>query len=62
MDNNHTKPLIEKILQTIHGLVLFGKKKPTEYRDGQNVIKDGFSGAIVYMPPEASDVSKMIKT
>ncbi|NQY00468.1 MAG: Fic family protein [Flavobacteriaceae bacterium] len=61
VDNNHTKPLTEKILQTIHGLVLFGKKKPTEYRDGQNVIKDGFSGAIVYMPPEASDVSQMMK-
>jgi Fic family protein len=61
VDSNYTKPLTEKILQTIHGLVLFGKKKPTEYRDGQNVIKDGLSGAIVYMPPEASDVPQMMK-
>lgn len=44
----------EKDIQTMHGLVMFGKKKPTPYRDGQNVIKD--SGGIVYMPPEAADV------
>jgi Fic family protein len=30
--------------------------KPTPYRDGQNVIRDSGSGAIVYMPPEAADV------
>ncbi|WGH75388.1 Fic family protein [Tenacibaculum tangerinum] len=61
VDANYTKILTEKILQTIHGLVLYGKKKPTLYRDGQNVIKDGFSNAIVYMPPEASDVSMMMQ-
>ena len=33
-----------------------GKKRPTSYRDGQNVIKDSGSGSIVYMPPEAKDV------
>lgn len=27
VDGTHAKPLTEKILQTIHGLVLFGKKK-----------------------------------
>lgn len=51
----------EQDIQTIHGLVFEGKKKPTPYRDGQNVIKDGSSGAIVYMPPEAKDVSDLMQ-
>ena len=38
-----------------------GKKKPTAYRDGQNVIKDSGSGAIIYMPPEAKDVPKLMR-
>lgn len=30
---------IEKVdIQTLHGLVIFGKKAPTPYHDGQNVI------------------------
>lgn len=33
-----------------------GKATATPYRDGQNVIRDGSTRAIVYMPPEASDV------
>lgn len=46
----------EKDIRTIHGLVWNGKRTPTPYRDGQNVIKDSRSGKIVYMPPEAQDV------
>lgn len=53
-------PLLnEKIIQTIHAIVMSvgnPKAKPTKYRDGQNVIRDSRSGAIVYMPPEAKDV------
>ena len=49
-------PIAEKDIQTLHGLVMDGKRKATPYRDGQNVIKDSGSGAIVYMPPEAKDV------
>ncbi len=53
-------PLLnEKIIQTIHAIVMSSgnpKAKPTKYRDGQNVIRDSSSGAIVYMPPEAKDV------
>jgi len=53
-------PLLnEKIIQTIHAIVMSSgnpKAKPTKYRDGQNVIRDSRSGAIVYMPPEAKDV------
>jgi Fic family protein len=33
-----------------------GKAKPTVYRRGQNVIRDGRTGRTVYMPPEAKDV------
>lgn len=54
-------PLLnEKIIQTIHAIVMSSgnsKARPTKYRDGQNVIRDSGSGAIVYMPPEAKDVS-----
>ncbi len=53
--------LTEKTVRTIHGLVLAGKQKPTTYRDGQNVIRDGRSGAIVYLPPEAKDVARFMK-
>jgi hypothetical protein len=32
------------------------KVKPSSYRDGQNVIRDGRIRAMVYLPPEAKDV------
>lgn len=54
----------EKIIQTLHAYVMAdgrSKVKPTPYRDGQNVIRDGRSGTIVYMPPEAKDVPKLMK-
>jgi Fic family protein len=35
--------------------------KPTPYRDGQNVIRDSRSRAIVYTPPEAKDVPPLMK-
>lgn len=54
--------LTEKLIQTIHSLVYNGLKKQTPYRDGQNVIKDGNTGSIVYMPPESVDVAPMMKT
>ncbi|MFT5337289.1 MAG: Fic family protein [Luteibaculaceae bacterium] len=49
-------PIEEKQIQTIHGLVYKGQKKPSKYRDGQNVIKESSTGRIIYMPPEATDV------
>jgi Fic family protein len=54
-------PLTEKEVQTIHGLVMTGKTKPTPYRDGQNVIRDSRTGRIVYLPPEAKDVRGLMK-
>lgn len=54
-------PLNEKTLRTIHELVMSGRKTPTAYRDGQNVIRDGRSGRMVYLPPEAKDVPALMK-
>lgn len=34
--------------------------KPTKYRDEQNVIRDGRTRTIIYMPPEAKDVEDLI--
>lgn len=31
------------------------------YRDGQNIIRDQRTGAIIYLPPEASDVPDLMK-
>lgn len=35
--------------------------KPTPYRDGQNVIKDSGTGAIIYMPPAFKDVPGLMR-
>ena len=48
-------------IQTLHGLVMDGKERSTPYRDGQNIIKNAGNGAIVYMPPEAKDVSELMR-
>jgi Fic family protein len=37
-----------------------GTDNPTPYRDGQNVIHDSATGSIIYMPPEATDVSQLM--
>lgn len=59
---NH--PITEKVIQTLHALVMNNgstRTKPTPYRDGQNVIKDGATGTIVYMPPESNDVPGLMR-
>ena len=56
--------ITEPHIQRLHALVMAGGRtrvKPTPYRDGQNVIRDGRTGRIVYMPPEASDVPRLMK-
>ncbi|WP_224721470.1 Fic family protein [Candidatus Wolbachia massiliensis] len=58
-------PITEKAIQTLYALVMASGKskvKPTPYRDGQNVICDSHTHAIVYMPPEAKDVSKLMSS
>ena len=55
-------PITELLIQRLHAGIFKGPRvKPTPYRDGQNVIRDATTGAIVYMPPEAGDVSGLMK-
>lgn len=59
---NH--PITEKVVQTLHALVMSDGRtriKPTPYRDGQNIIKDGATGTIVYIPPESKDVAGLMR-
>lgn len=50
-------PISEDLIRRLHALVEYSPRaKPTPYRDGQNSIRDSASGALVYLPPEASDV------
>lgn len=61
-EGNH--PITEKVIQTLHALVMSDGRtnvKPTSYRDGQNVIKDSGTGAIIYMPPESKDVPGLMR-
>ncbi|HEX3554967.1 MAG TPA: hypothetical protein VIA62_17215 [Thermoanaerobaculia bacterium] len=53
--------LTEDLIRRLHGLVeRGGRARPTPYRDGQNMIRDSASGAIVYLPPEAKDVPALM--
>ena len=55
------KPFTEDLIKRLHALVEKGKRaRPSTYREGQNVIRDSASGAIVYMPPEAKDVTRLM--
>lgn len=50
-------------IRLLHGLVMAGGRKrvaASPYRDGQNVIRDSQSRGIVYMPPEAKDVPRLM--
>jgi Fic family protein len=58
------KGIHQKDIKKIHAIVMNGGKKKikmTPYRDGQNVVKDGATGNIVYLPPEAQDVEKLMQ-
>ncbi len=53
--------LTEELIRKLHALVERGPRaRPTPYRDGQNVIREAASGAIVYLPPEAADVPSLM--
>ena len=53
--------ITEERICKLHAILYSGRKtKPTPYRDGQNVIRES-NGQIVYMPPEAVDVPKLMK-
>jgi len=53
-------PLTEADVQRIHALAFTGRPAPTPYRDGQNVIRDSRSGALVYLPPQAADIPPLM--
>lgn len=59
-EHNHT--ITEDLIFKVHNLVS-GKHltHKNSYRDNQNVVADSITGKIVYMPPEAKDVSILIK-
>ena len=53
----------EATVRRLHALVMGSGKtrvRSSSYRDGQNVIRDSHSRGIVYMPPEAKDVSGLM--
>ncbi|MBA7562804.1 hypothetical protein ES708_04457 [subsurface metagenome] len=55
------KSVSEDMIRRLHALVERGARaRPTPYRDGQNVIRDSVSGAIIYLPPEAHDVPDLM--
>mgnify|MGYP002631835998 FL=1 len=56
-------PVTPQIVRRIHATVMAGgrpRRRGTPFRDGQNVIRDGLTGRIVYLPPEASDVPQLM--
>jgi Fic family protein len=56
--------MTEAAVSKLHALVMGGgrtRAKPTPYRDGQNVIRDSRSNSIVYLPPEAKDVPRLME-
>jgi len=60
---NRREKISEATVQRLHALVMGGGKtrvKVTPYRDGQNVIRDARSNAIVYLPPEPRDVPPLM--
>jgi Fic family protein len=53
--------LTEDLIRRLHALVEKGPRaKPSAYRDGQNVIRDSASNAMIYLPPEAKDVPRLM--
>jgi Fic family protein len=48
-------------IKILHGLIQTGKRRQSDYRDGQNVIRDSRTGGIVYMPPESQDVPDLMQ-
>jgi len=55
-------PVTEDLIRRLHALIESGPRaKPTPYRDGQNVIRDSATGALVYLPPETADVPGLMR-
>jgi len=57
------KKITENLIKLLHAFAMAHgttPKKGTPYRDGQNVIKDGKTKKIVYLPPESNDVPELM--
>lgn len=58
------EPITSIQIQKIHALVMGGGSisvEPTPWRTAQNVIRDGSTGSIVYLPPETQDVPQLME-
>ena len=53
---NEPRAIAEGDIKRLHGLAFHGRNRGTNYRDGQNVVREAASGRIVYLPPQAGDV------
>ncbi|HEU0301335.1 MAG TPA: Fic family protein, partial [Longimicrobium sp.] len=54
-------PISEGMIRKLHAVVEKGRRrKASEYRIQQNVVRDSASGRIVYLPPEAKDVPMLM--
>jgi Fic family protein len=54
-------PLTEGMIRKLHAIVEKGpRRRPSEYRTQQNVVRDSAYGRIVYLPPEAGDVPRLM--
>lgn len=55
----------EDFIRELHSIIevrhIGGRQKGTAYRDGQNAVRDSITGQIAYLPPEAKDVSVLMK-
>lgn len=54
-------PVTEGGLRRLHATVEHGRRRrPTPYREQQNIVRDAGSGRIVFMPPEHVDVPPLM--
>lgn len=53
--------ITENHIKIIHSISFEGRERPTPYRDGQNVIREGPKGLVVYIPPKAKAVPSLMK-
>jgi len=55
-------PITDELIRRLHALIYSGvRSRPTPYRDGQNIIRDLASGAVIYLPPVAEDVPDLMR-
>ncbi|MDL2298469.1 Fic family protein [Synergistaceae bacterium OttesenSCG-928-D05] len=53
------RKISESMIRRLHSLVE-GKRRPSPYRETENPIRDNHTGKVVYIPPEAEQVPKLM--